>query len=348
MDQQQPSSSASSVGGSPQSSMPAPEPGKKNVGKLFLLGVGTILLVGIISAGVWYQYSVNRLSEGTHVLSIAKKLRTAVVTVNGTVVPYTEYVSDKKTLKHFYEVNSQGISPFTDEQVSDQVISRLVGNVLISEAASELGVSVTDEDMKNAREQLITQASLSEDEVNQEISRLYGWDIATYMERVVRPVLLEDKVKKAFADATSTDVDEYKKEEVSARHILFQVTSTTDDAVALKQATDVLKRIQKGEDFATLAKKYGTDSTKDRGGDLGWFSRGMMVPEFEQAVFALEKGQTVSEPVKTQFGYHLIKLDDRRTAKDFSTYMQKRFKASTITFRLPIHNPFENQEIAAQ
>ena len=77
----------------------------------------------------------------------------------------------------------------------------------------------------------------------------------------------------------------------------------------LSLAQELKTRITKGESFANLAKQYSIDGSKRRGGDLGFFGRGMMVPEFEKTAFALEKGQ-VSDIVKTQFGYHIIKRLD--------------------------------------
>ena len=77
----------------------------------------------------------------------------------------------------------------------------------------------------------------------------------------------------------------------------------------LSLAQEIKTKIANGESFANLAKQYSIDSLKKRGGDLGFFGRGMMVQEFEKAAFALEKGQ-VSDIVKTQFGYHIIKRLD--------------------------------------
>jgi parvulin-like peptidyl-prolyl isomerase len=88
------------------------------------------------------------------------------------------------------------------------------------------------------------------------------------------------------------------------------------DPEKVKQlAEGILDRVKKGESFEKIADEVSKDSSKGRSEDLGWFSRGRMVPEFENAAFAMKKGETSSELVKTKFGYHIIRVDDKRTSK---------------------------------
>ncbi len=127
-----------------------------------------------------------------------------------------------------------------------------------------------------------------------------------------KTAVTEPALRKIYDDATKTMGGQ---QEVHARHILFRVNDPNDQA-ASKAAEDKVKstidRVKKGEDFATLAKSLTEDpSGKQDGGDLGYFTREQMVPEFSEVAFKLEKGQ-VSEPVKTQFGWHVLKVEDKR------------------------------------
>jgi len=104
-------------------------------------------------------------------------------------------------------------------------------------------------------------------------------------------------------------------EQVRIRHILIAPSKDKDDAAAAKQAQELLAQLRGGGDFAALAKEHSADpGSAAKGGDLGFFAQGRMVPEFDQAAFALQKPGDVSEVVKTQFGYHVLQLQERKPA----------------------------------
>lgn len=121
-----------------------------------------------------------------------------------------------------------------------------------------------------------------------------------YFRKHIVDTVSADEVKARYEKELA---DLPKQQEVHARHILV---ATEDEAKAVIAALD------KGEDFAKLAKEKSSDSNKDEGGDLGFFGQGRMVPEFEEAAFALEPGTYTKTPVKTQFGYHVIKVEEKR------------------------------------
>jgi peptidyl-prolyl cis-trans isomerase D len=124
-------------------------------------------------------------------------------------------------------------------------------------------------------------------------------------------------------------IDQYKLDDrAHVAHILFKTVGMTDAGAAevKKKAEDTLNKAKHGGNFADLAKQFSEDTTKDKGGDLGWIVRGQTVPEFEAAAFSLPKG-SISDLVKTQYGFHIIQVIDRETAR---TQTLDEVKASIV------------------
>lgn len=111
-------------------------------------------------------------------------------------------------------------------------------------------------------------------------------------------------------------------QQTHARHILIKVTEITSEAEARQKINQVHSRLKNGEDFATLAKLYSQDGSAQKGGDLGWLYPGDTVPAFDQAMNALKIGE-ISNPVQSQFGFHIIQVLERRTT-DVSQERQRQ------------------------
>ena len=121
-----------------------------------------------------------------------------------------------------------------------------------------------------------------------------------YVKREIEPRVTQEILQQAYEERIEGKEPE---KEVKARHILLE---KEDEAVA------VIAELDGGADFIELAKEKSTGPSAPQGGDLGFFGSGRMVPEFEQAAFAMEPGSYTKEPVKTQFGYHVIKVEETR------------------------------------
>ncbi len=135
-------------------------------------------------------------------------------------------------------------------------------------------------------------------------------------ENVEAKVKVTDKEVKDYYENHKSEFT--RPEQVRARHILIKVSPNADKkalAKAKKKAEEIRAKALKGEDFAKLAEKYSDDpGSRGRGGDLGYFQKGRMVPEFEKAAFSLKVGE-ISKPVRTSFGYHIIKVEGKRPSQ---------------------------------
>lgn len=170
------------------------------------------------------------------------------------------------------------------EHVYDALLDNVIDLTLVAAEARRTGLQkdpVVERNVKAAERQILR---------------------SVYLTRAIDDKLDDDKLKTLYAEWVKENPAE---EEVHARHILLETE---------KDARAVIEQLKKGGDFTAIAKEKSTGPSAGSGGDLGYFKQSDMVKPFADAAFAMKAGEVSKEPVKTQFGFHVIKVEDRRTA----------------------------------
>ena len=249
----------------------------------------------------------------------------AVVIVNGKTIYATELARAQKVMLS----GQPGAQIPTDKkkEAEKHVLNQLISAELLYQAAQKFEIKDIDSqiDAKIAQgkkrfstEQEFEKAIKALDINPAEMREYTRRDllISNFIQQTIvsKIVVSEDESKKFY----DQNLDKFKQEEtVKASHILIGVDAKASDAdkkKAKEKADKLRKEIADGADFATVAKGNSTCPSSQQGGDLGFFGKGQMVPAFEKAAFAIKKGD-VSEVVETQFGYHIIKVTDKKSAE---------------------------------
>lgn len=246
--------------------------------------------------------------------------------VNGSVITQKEL---ERELSRAKEQLLQMGRPVADDQLSEmrkRMLDNLIAYELLYQESKKKGVKVTnaavDEKVNELKKQypdeaefktMLSSSDLTEADLKSHMKR--GIAIEKLVDQeIVQKIAVTDKEIRTYYDSNP---DRFKQpEQVKASHILIQVDPEADKserAKARKQLETIQKKVKKGEDFGALAKEHSGCPSSAKGGDLGYFGRGQMVKPFEDAAFALEPGQ-VSDIVETRFGYHLIKVADKKPA----------------------------------
>jgi peptidyl-prolyl cis-trans isomerase C len=244
---------------------------------LTLLASSAIAL-SLASSGAWAQTTAPAPAAPAAAPGTAAPAQADVVvaTVNGTAI----HLSDLSALTRNLPQQLQGMTP---DQLYPILLDQLVDQKAMAIAANKQGLE-NDPEVKKR--------------------------IAVGVEQVLQAALITKVVGPEISEAaiqTRYDRDYAKLpgvEEVHARHILVATEA---------QAKDIIKKLDHGGDFAKLAKQYSTDPGASNGGDLGFFKKTDMVPDFANAAFALKDGQITQTPVHTQFGYHVIQVLGHKT-----------------------------------
>jgi peptidyl-prolyl cis-trans isomerase C len=211
-------------------------------------------------------------------------------------------------------------------EIKEKVLTGLIDRELLSQQAQKEGIKVDKKEV-DERINALRQKFPKEEDFKQTLDRLNLTE-AGLRAQFEKELAIKAMLDKKYAGKLSVTEAEMKKfydenpdffkspERVRASHILIKVdpgASEADKAKARQKMVDIQKKVKKGEDFAALAKEHSECPSSAKGGDLDFFQRGQMVGPFQDAAFAMKVGD-VSDIVETQFGYHLIKVTDKKDA----------------------------------
>ena len=250
-----------------------------------------------------------------------------VAIVNGSVITSEEFNRELNPIKQRISQQGQKISPVQLEGIRNKILDNLINIELLFQESRNNGIEVEkeaiDSQIKSLKQNLsndtefknfLSELNLSERAFKLKIKK--GIAIQKLIEtQIADKIKISDEESKAFYD---TNPDLFKQpEQIKASHILIKVEPGADEikkSEAKQKIKNIQQKLNKGEDFAALAKEFSEGPSKNNGGDLSYFQQGQMVKPFEDAAFAL-KTEEVSNIVETQFGYHIIKVVDKKPEK---------------------------------
>lgn len=296
--------------------------------KHLVLRTQLALLAAIFCCNSTASAAETKPKEAQQTAKVANQSATTkedvVARVNGKPI----YAAELQRIKKAY-LSSQPnnkIPPEQEKEFNQQALNQLTSAELLYQAGQSLQIKDLDKQVEDK----ISQGKKrfpTEQDFQKQIKSL-GITENDLREYTRRDIIISNFVQQNFESKVSVSGEESKKfydqnidkfkqsESVRASHILIGVDSkATDDdkKKALEKARTVQRALAGGADFAEQAKKFSTCPSSQQGGDLGYFGKGQMVPAFEQAAFAMKPGET-SDIVETQFGYHIIKVIDKKSA----------------------------------
>ncbi|MGQ9604060.1 MAG: peptidylprolyl isomerase [bacterium] len=249
------------------------------------------------------------------------------VMVNGKALTEADIMQEEERLMRQFgaQIDTSQIDEMK-QVLRDQAIRNMIDRELLRQAADKEKIKVEKSDIQERIDE-IAQRVGSKEALLERLEVMGMSEDALRLElengmRIEKLIEKHSQVKKVSDEEARTFYDQNKErfvqpERIRASHILIQVdanASPTEKQAERKEAERILSELKKGADFAQLASQYSDCPSKQKGGDLGYFSRGQMVEPFEEAAYALGVGE-ISGIVETQYGYHIIKLTDRQETR---------------------------------
>jgi peptidyl-prolyl cis-trans isomerase C len=256
-----------------------------------------------------------------------KPVKDKVAVVNGTVITQAEF--DKEIEGYVQQHLAQTGKRLNNAQLlktKKDVLESLINNELLYQESKKKRIKIDKKAINNqldrikknfsekgAFEKRLDEMNLTEKDLKFQIKR--GLAVQQFInQEFIQKIIVSEKEGKLYYDRNPNYFKQ--PEQVRASHILIKVDPLSDESkkkAVRKKLEKIKKRLEKGEDFAALAKEFSDCPSKKYGGDLYYFTRGKMAKPFEKAAFSLKK-EKISDIVETKFGYHLIKVTDKKSA----------------------------------
>lgn len=251
-----------------------------------------------------------------------RKSSQVVMTVNGEKITEQQYQTHLQMIKKGYEAQNGKLDNEKDAEmlntIEDQNFEDLIMQVIVKQEARKQGIEVKKTEIDKALRDM--KDSMGEQHYKEFIENLdfTNQDIRDQLALEQLYIKLQDKIT-ADVKVKEEDIKKYYEEnqEIFKEEAGLQISHILVDSK--QDANNIIEKLEQGEDFSTLARQYSRCPSKDVGGDLGVFNeKSNYVPEFEQAVARLQPGEMTTEPVKTKFGYHVIKAGEMKAARTIS------------------------------
>lgn len=257
---------------------------KINILNLIIKLLIALIIILVIFSGCLYYFKWHNKTVNV----ITRIIPLPAAFVNFKPIFYYSWDSQVQTLNNYY-IKEKNINHDLQvppiNQTGNHILERMIEGEILNQTARQYDITVSNEEVNSYLDKLSIEIG-GQVELEKQLNELYDWSTKDFVNQIVRPIILKNKLAAAI---------------------------TVDDRInqqTRQRAEKILEEVKNSnQPFEELAQKYSEDITAVQGGDLGYFSQGQMVESFEKAAFALKPGE-ISDLVQTQFGYHIIKLEE--------------------------------------
>jgi len=286
-------------------------PSQKKLTLKIIISLIVLIICALIVYGMGiYKYHWSRYGSKT----VVKIVPYPAGFVGLSYIPLADFEFQKGLVLHFYKTTGMALED--EAALNHQIMDRLIEQILIDRALRKQNITISKQDVENEYKTII-ESNQGEENTKNMLEMLYGVSLGQFKS------LIKDKLK----------IEKFRNDILASAKVSLIVIKDEN------RANDVLKQLKEGGDFAELAKKYSEDElSRDKGGDIGFVSRGgiifdkPMTPEIENAIFSLEENTLPEAPLKTEVGFVIFKVTEKKGTinKSYSQWLEEQKSQTKI------------------